>query len=97
MANLITCSDVGKYLGVSIADATVKAKIDCLIKQASAAIEKWCDRTFTETVYREWYDGNGTCYLKTNQYRPQRPQRWLPHRKMSSRRQRKPRRGMQEV
>ena len=68
MANLITCSDVGKYLGVNIADATVNAQITALIAQASAAIEKFCDRTFAETEYREWYDGTGTQYLKLNQY-----------------------------
>ena len=68
MGNLITCNDVGKYLGVSIADATVNAKITALIAQASAAIEKVCDRTFAETEYREWYDGTGTAYLKLNQY-----------------------------
>jgi len=69
MANLITCGDVGKFSKkIDIADGDTKAKFDSLITQASAAIEKWCDRTFALTEYKQWYDGNGTCYLKLDDY-----------------------------
>ena len=68
MSDLVTCADVARYIGVSIADTTVKAKIDAMVTQVSAAVERHCDRVFSEVTYKHWFDGNGTRVLRLNQY-----------------------------
>ena len=54
----------------SITDSTDTADtlIEDLIDRVSARIEKYCDRTFAEAIYTEYYDGNGCDYMYTNQY-----------------------------
>ena len=68
MADLITCADAAKYLDVDIADTAIKAKIDALISQASATVERYCSRTFALTEYKAWVDGQGGSALALPQY-----------------------------
>jgi hypothetical protein len=64
---LTTKDNWRQYTGIAVADCS-DALLDNLINRASDAIEKYCDRTFDSTAYREQYDGDGDKNLFVNQY-----------------------------
>lgn len=68
MSDLVTLADVNKYLGATETDTAAIARRKALITQISAAVEDWCDRSFHQATYRQWYDGNGSRYLALRQY-----------------------------
>ncbi len=52
---LTTLAHVQEFSG--IAEGTDETLLTALINRATGAIEGYCDRTFTETTYRDYYDG----------------------------------------
>jgi uncharacterized phiE125 gp8 family phage protein len=53
-SNITTKEKVKTYLGLS--GTTYDTLIDELIKNVTASIEKYCNRSFTETTYTEYFD-----------------------------------------
>jgi hypothetical protein len=63
MANLITRARALYNLNNLATTAAENTTLDSLIAAVSAAIERWCRRTFTSTAYDEVYDGTGLVEL----------------------------------
>jgi uncharacterized phiE125 gp8 family phage protein len=64
-ADLTTKSKVKAYLGIS--GITHDTLLDELIKNATASIERFCNRSFTEASYTEYFDtvgGNSKIFLR---------------------------------
>ncbi|MEE9584612.1 MAG: head-tail connector protein [Candidatus Brocadiales bacterium] len=59
-------TNVKDYLGV--AGSSDDALISRLVDWATDLIHSYCGRTFTEGTYDEYYDGDGTEGILTNQY-----------------------------
>ena len=57
MSNITTKEKVKTYLGLS--GSTHDTLIDELIKNATASIERFCNRSFTEDEYTEYFDTIG--------------------------------------
>lgn len=54
-------------LGINPQDPQEDALLNILMVQASSAIEEWCNRTFQQATYTEFYSGDGTPELALNQ------------------------------
>jgi len=61
---LTSLANVQSYIGITDDDTLLTA----LISRATAAIESYCNRTFTSTSYRERYNGSGTNAIHLDQY-----------------------------
>lgn len=64
---LTTLANWREYTGVTAGEAA-DALVTNIINRASDAIEKYCDRTFASTAYRQRYDGDGTADLLLKQW-----------------------------
>ena len=65
MSSITTKEKVKAYLGLS--GVTNDTLIDELIKNATASIERFCNRSFTEASYTEYFDtiaGNSKIFLR---------------------------------
>jgi len=58
MADLTTKAKVKSFLGIASGVTTYDTLFDTLCKNVSALIERYCNRTFTETSYTEYFDVN---------------------------------------
>lgn len=63
---LTSTSNFKEYAGITHTDDDTL--IGKLISRATSAIERYCDKTLRSTVYREFYDGDGTSELLLKEY-----------------------------
>jgi hypothetical protein len=67
LASALTTTALFKsYAGITHADDDTL--IGLLVDRAADAIEKYCDRIFASTTYREQYNGMGDCEIFLNEY-----------------------------
>ncbi len=65
MADLISTTEAKLHRGLAGVDGTLLGN---LVSAASAFIEKYCNRSFSETEATEYYDGSGTEVLLLRNY-----------------------------
>jgi hypothetical protein len=66
--NLTTIKRVKQFMGLDVSDSSKDELITYLINAASQQIAEYCDRTFAETTYKVWLDGNGSNRLRLPEY-----------------------------
>jgi hypothetical protein len=63
---LTTYANLISYAGITA--GTDETLLTALINRATSTIEKFCDRTFTSTTYRQFYDGTSDYDISTDEY-----------------------------
>jgi hypothetical protein len=65
---LATRLEVKNFLNIAASDNTIDNLIHDLINRVSSIFEKYCNKTFLQADYTEYYDGEGSAMLFLDKY-----------------------------
>jgi len=68
MSSLVTLDEIKQHYGMVGSDAAVDDELESISERISKIFETFCDRTFTETTWTEYYDGGGKNILVLDHY-----------------------------
>jgi uncharacterized phiE125 gp8 family phage protein len=68
MTQLAALDDLKAWLSIDATNTASDQVLSRLLAAASAFVESWTDRTFTQQPYTETYDGNGKSELSLRQF-----------------------------